>query len=378
MARVVRGAQCSTALYAGGMSSATPHPAPGFALQTFAPGWGAVVMGTGVLAAVSQALAQASVAPAVTALAARVFLVLALLVAIPVLALLVAKWIRFPAAVSAELAHPIKGGMAATFPGAFLVLAVAIGRAGEWLFGQTVTPILVAVLTAVGGTLALIIGLLYLGGMFQRGALATPMITGAMFIPPVVTIIVPTALFPLLDGADPLARELLWVSWAFLGIGSLLYGVVVAALFFRTLTAPLPPAPVAPSLIIGMGPAGLIGLNVYLLAEAGARLGATGDSVVDIAIAVGMMFWGFGLWWGIAAVLVMYRGYDALPFALSWWGFTFPLGAWVVAGVVLAAAAGSAVVGAISLVGAVVLVAVWCLVLVRTLQGIYRGTIWEN
>lgn len=114
-----------------------------------------------------------------------------------------------------------------------------------------------------------------------------------------------------------------------------------------------------------------------LLAEAGVRVGASSEAMVGMAVAAGAMIWGFGLWWGIVASLVMFRGYQRLPFAISWWGFTFPLGAWVVAGLALAVASGSLLLGVISGAGGIVLTVVWVLVFVRTLLGVIRGSIWE-
>lgn len=348
-----------------------------FALENFAPGWGAVVMGTGALSGVFHALANLGFSPETTTAAARVFLIMALLISLPILGIVGARWIRFSTTVFAEMSHPVKGGMTATFPGGILVLAVAIGRDGPWLFGEQVALILAGILTALGGLLALALGFVYLAGSFVRGNIAPQMITGAMFIPPVVTILVPTALYPLLISGGVLASELLWVSWVILGIGGMLYVVVVAALFFRSATAPLPPAQLAPTLFIGMSPAGLMSLNLYLLADAGMQLGITGGALVDVALAAGIMIWGFGFWWGITAYIVLVWGYRKLPFTLSWWGFTFPLAAWVTAGLVLSLASGSMITGLASIGGAVVLAVVWVNVFARTVRGIVRGTIWE-
>ena len=41
--------------------------------------------------------------------------------------------------------------------------------------------------------------------------------------------------------------------------------------------------------------------------------------------------WAFGIWWFVMSVIMTfhYIGRKALPFAMSWWAFVFPLGAYV-------------------------------------------------
>ncbi len=335
-------------------------------------------MGTGVISAVFSASARSGFFPQAAGLISQIFLVTAVLVAIPVLGVTTYRWVRYPASVKADLANPVKGAMFATFPGAFLVLAVIFGRAGMTVLSAPVATTLTYLFTAIGATLALVIGWWFLTDIFARGNVQVPQITGAWFIPPVVTIIVPTALAPLLTTPGSFSRELLWISWAFLGIGSLLYLVVVGALFFRSATQPTPPAPLAPTLVIGMGPAGLIALDLLLLAEAGAELGFTPPALMGAASAGAVMLWGFGLWWGIASFLVIRRAHPQLPYALSWWGFTFPVGAWVVAGIITGSVTGSVTITAISLMGAAVLVALWIVVTARTVAAIRSGTIWAH
>lgn len=326
-----------------------------FSVQNFAPVWGAAVMGTAVIAVIFAVLELRVIA--------LVALAVALIVAVPVLGITAFKWIKYPRAVLADLNHPVKGGMSATLAGGILVLAVAINRVLAEEIAAGANLILTLALTTIGGALALFIGFMFLSGIFARGNIKPEMITGVWFIPPVVTIIVPTALAPFKD----LHSEINAISWVFLGIGTMLYMVIVAILFYRSAVAPLPPAPLAPSLIIGMGPAGLIGLNLVLLAN---------DMTLAVATGAATIFWGFGLWWGIAALFVLARGYKKLPFTLSWWGFTFPLGAWVVAGFVIAKVTASVTIAGFALIGSAILVVLWLYIAYKTLKGIRSGAVW--
>jgi tellurite resistance protein TehA-like permease len=205
-----------------------------------------------------------------------------------------------------------------------------------------------------------------------------PQISGAWFIPPVVTIIVPLAMLPLVAEFDDLAGDLLAIAWGFLGVGTLLYILVAATLFLRSVSHPLPPAALAPTLIIGMGPAGLIGLDLVRLAQVGAAAGVGPADQVALAALPATMMWGFGAWWLVSALLVLRRGYDALPFGLSWWGFTFPVAAWTISTIVLGRVWGAAWLDWFGIAAVVALLVLWLYVLVRTVIGIRRGTIWAH
>lgn len=335
-------------------------------------------MGTGVLSNIFSALENNGIAPDLTLLAAQTFLVLAIIVAIPVVGITTVRWLKFPEVVKKELTNPVKGAMAVTYAGSFLVLAVAFGRSGMSLFGVDVATTLTYVFTAIGGILALAIGMAFLTDIFVREGVQPAMISGAWFIPPVVTIVVPTALAPLLLAPSTLANELLWLSWVILGVGALLYFVIVAALFYRTATGSLPPAHLAPTLAIGMGPAGLIGLDLVLLAHASQRVQEPMPSLLEFAAVAGAMLWGFGLWWGVASIIVIWRGYRIPAFGISWWGFTFPLGVWVAGGITIGFEVGSMLIVWLSLVGAALLLVIWLVNVVRTLVGIKNKTIWAG
>ncbi len=353
--------------------------APGsFDLKSFAPSWGASVMGTSALSVALLAVGEGSSLAGPTQAAARVILVIALVMGVLVLGATAARWVRFTAEARADLRHPVKGGMTATAAGGLLTLAVAIGKVGPGFLPESIILPAVTVLAVVGALLALLIGWEFLAEVFTSQDAALAQMSGAWFVPPVVTIIVPLALLPIIAGNPGIAADLVALSWAFLGMGAVLYLVVTATLFVRSISHPLPPAGLAPTLFIGMGPAGLMGLDMVRLSQVSVQAGVAEPSLVTSILPFATMMWGFGLWWMVAALVVLRRGYATLPFSLSWWGFTFPLAAWTIATIVLGNAWDSGLVTAVGWVATSALLGLWGYVATRTVLGIRSGSIWAH
>ena len=368
---------------------ATQNPAPsaqtssdappgGFDLKSFAPSWGASVMGTSALSVALLVVGEGTSAEDVTGSAARIVLVVAVIVGAVVLSATAARWIRYPAQARADLRHPIKGGMTATAAGALLTLAVAIGKVGPGFLPESLIEPAVVVLAILGGLLALLIGWEFLGEVFTSTDPTLAQMSGAWFVPPVVTIVVPLALLPIIAAHPGAATDLLVVAWAFLGMGAVLYLVVAATLFMRSISHPLPPVGLAPTLFIGMGPAGLIALDIVRLSQASVAAGVAEPSLVTNMLPAATMMWGFGLWWMVSALVVLRRGYAKLPFSLSWWGFTFPLAAWTIGTIVIARAWDSGLLVGIGWAATGALTALWAYVATRTLMGIRSGSIWAH
>lgn len=337
-----------------------------FSLRALAPAWGASVMGTSVVAVAIAAIGWPD-------WAARAALVIASVLAVAVITATTARWLAHRDAALADLRHPLKGGMSATYAGGMLAWAVAIGRVGsDWLPDPLVTAC-VAVLATVGGLLSLVIGWEFLVNLFTTDSTPTEQTTGAWFIPPVVTIIVPLSVLPLIEAWPSLKPDLLVVAWSFLGMGTVLYLIVTAALFLRSVSHPLPPAALAPTLFIGMGPAGLVALDIVRVAQVGG-----GEQLVASLAPAATMMWGFGFWWMVAALMVLRRGYRQVPFTLSWWGFIFPLGAWTVASTTLAQVWDSGLLTGMSWIATIGLILLWLGIAGRTVMGVARGTIWGH
>jgi tellurite resistance protein TehA-like permease len=66
-----------------------------------------------------------------------------------------------------------------------------------------------------------------------------------------------------------------------------------------------------------------------------------------------------------------------MPFALSWWGFTFPLGAFVAASLRLSPLTGIGGVDTVGVACWLLLLAVWSVTLLRTLRGVISGAVFH-
>ena len=130
-------------------------------------------MGTSALSVALLAVGEGTSFAGATQVAARVVLVIALVMGVLVLGATAARWVRFRTEALADLRHPVKGGMTATAAGALLTLAVAIGRVGPGFLPESIILPAVTVLAVVGALLALVIGWEFLAEMFTspgRGA----------------------------------------------------------------------------------------------------------------------------------------------------------------------------------------------------------------
>lgn len=356
--------------------------APLARLRGFHPGWFGAVMGTaivGVAASANPGGVAALAGPARTL--GQVMAVLAAVLAVVLGAGYLGRFVRHRDAALADLRDPVAGALYGTLPGGILVLAAAAAAIGPTWFSPSAVRDLVAGLDWVGVPLAFVMSVVFAYLLFVRSELVPETVNGGWFIPPVVNIVVPLVLVPLIPGASPeVARALLLASYAFFGMGFLLYLLVVTMLHHRLVLHPLPHAGLAPSLWIGLGPIGVGALALVKMAGAGAAaFGPVEPTVAMVSKLAATALWGFGIWWLAAAVLLLvhYLRSGPLPYGLGWWGFTFPLGAYTVATLALAHAwdlRGLDWAGA----GLFVLLGLfWLLVAGRTTWALRTGEAWK-
>lgn len=352
-------------------------------LALFHPGWFGAVMGTAVIG-VAAALNPGHVTglkPAATVVGA-VFVVLALLLTVVLGIPYVWRWWRYGEAARSDLRHPILGALYATFPGGLLVLASALAGVGPAFLPARLIMPLVLVSGLAGIILALLIGVVFLYLLFVAGEVRPEQTNGGWFIPPVVSIIVPLVLVPwAAQAAHPaLARGLVLAGYAAWGIGFFLFLLVASLLFARLIYHPLPPAGLAPSLWIGLGPIGVGSLALVRLAQAGSSLwGDAATLVVHLSALAALALWGFGLWW-LAIALLLWQRYrrHGLPYGIGWWAFTFPLGAYTVSTLTLARTWQLPILEWFGAGLFLLLIGFWSAVSYRTLLGLRTGEVWRR
>ena len=342
------------------------------ALRDFHPGWYGAVMGTAVIAIISmQNPGNFTGLAATTRVVAQVMTIVSIVLAIGLLIPYLARIVWHPDAAAASLRDPVQGGLYGTLPGGILVIAATMAAVGPTWFAPNTVRTVVAALDWVGVPAALAISVVFAYLLFVHPAVNAEAVNGSWFIPPVVNIIVPLVILPLMSGSSPAtARALLFMSYAFWGIGFVLYVMILAMLFQRLIVHPLPHAALAPALWIGLGPIGIGTVTLVKMAAAGAGLyGPIDPSIEVFSNLFATALWGFGAWWLIAAtiLLVRYLRTGPLPFGIGWWAFTFPLGAYTTATLVLAQSWDLSALRWLGAAFAVVLVLFWLIVTTRTI-----------
>ncbi|MEV8331504.1 TDT family transporter [Streptomyces niveus] len=352
----------------------TTHPGRFPALRHVGPNWYASVMGTAIVASAGAALPWApALAPVVRAVTVAVW-ALSTLMLLAVLAARAGHWIHHRDQARAHLLDPA----VAPFYGCLAMALLAVGGAtltvGRHAIGERAAVAVDAVLFTVGTLvgLAAAVGIPYLLVVRHRvrAADASP-----VWLLPVVAPMVSAALGPALIPYLPAGQwreALLLACYALFGM-SLLATLTLLPLVFARLVV-LGPLPVAltPALFLVLGPLG------QSTTAAGHFARATPAFAVPETFAVlyGVPVLGFALLWlalaGAMAVRAVRRG---MPFSMTWWAFTFPVGTCVTGAAGLARVTGLAALSWLSFGLFALLTAAWVVAWTRTVHGVVSGVL---
>lgn len=149
----------------------------------------------------------------------------------------------------------------------------------------------------------------------------------------------------------------------------------------RLVTQALPPAAMAPSLWIVLGPLGVGAAALLDLAHvAPAVLGAKAAVIGTLTLVGASTLWGFGAWSLLVALVLLgrYLRRGGVPYGVGWWAFTFPLGALTLATSSLADAWKLPIVSDIALGLLVGLVVLWLIVTAGTAGSVATGHAWAR
>jgi tellurite resistance protein TehA-like permease len=197
-------------------------------------------------------------------------------------------------------------------------------------------------------------------------------------VPPMVSASTGALLIPHLP-AGQLRLTMLLACYAMFGLSLIASVVVITQLWQRLVRYSIGPAVMVPTLWIVLGPLGQSITAANLLGGVAPLALPPPYSTAFSAFGVvfGVPVWGFAaLWAGLATALTVRAARDRLPFSLTWWSFTFPLGTFITGTSDLALHTGADALRWAALALYIALVAAWAVVSVRTVRGAWRGRLF--
>ncbi len=349
-----------------------------------APNWFAAVMGTGILVTAAAGL---PVGPAVAQALRPAELAawsLAVLLLLAVTGLTLAQWLTRPDLARRHHHHPVLAHFYGAPPMALLTVGAGTLLVGSDWIGTPAAVDADAALWSLGTLLGLascvaVPYLTFTGGLGELARRPEAAFGGWLMsvVPPMVSASTGALLLPHL-AAGQLRLTLLLACYAMAGVSLLAALMITGLIWGRLARFGLPEPRMVPTLWIVLGPLGqsvtaadLLGGQAHLALPApfAAALRAAG-------LVYGVPVLGFALvWLGLAAILTTRTALTGagMPFAATWWAFTFPVGTCVTGASTLARLTGAdAVTGLAELLFAG-LVGAWVVVAVHTVGSVPRG-----
>jgi C4-dicarboxylate transporter/malic acid transport protein len=351
------------------------RPRPGFSYLT--PNWFASVMGTGIVAVAAHSLPWA---PPGLALVADAFWALAAGLLVVLSAATVVHWVRYPAVARGHVFDPVISHFYGAPPMAMMTVGAGTLLVGRHLLGDGLALSLDWSLwgagTATGLGAAVIVPYL----MFVRQGLREDQVFGGWLMPVVPPMVSASTGALLVPYASPgLGRTgLVLACYAMFSASLVASGFLIARLVGRLARGDVGEPRLVPTFWIGLGPLGQSITAANLLGGV-AHLGlptSYAHALVILGVGYGTAVLIGALAYAALATAVTVRvARDHLPFSLTWWSFTFPVGTVVTGASALARHTDSGLLRAatVGLFGC--LLAAWTTVAVRTARGAAGGSL---
>lgn len=339
------------------------------------PNWFASVMGTGIVATAGASLPIH--VPGLRGFALVVWVLSALWLLVLIFATF-AHWLRNPVVARSHVRNPQMAHFYGAAPMALLTVGSGALLVGRDLIGERAAVDVAWVLWTTGtlGALFTAMSIPYL--MFTQYRVEPDAAFGGWLmpvVPPMVAAATGSLLIPHM-AEGPGRATMLYGCYAMFGLSLVASLIIITMVWSRLAHYGTSGTARVPTLWIVLGPlgqsitvAGLLGTDAVLAVDA--RLA---DGMAVFAVLYGVPVWGFAvLWIALATALTVRTLRRGMPFALTWWSLTFPVGTFVTGTTQLALHTGLPAFRYAAAVAYVGLLCTWLLVAVRTVRGGLRG-----
>lgn len=190
---------------------------------------------------------------------------------------------------------------------------------------------------------------------------------GAMFIPSFASIEWQQGLF--------------YLCYALFGISLMSAFIIITLIWSRLAHSGTSSSARVPTLWIVLGPlgqsitaAGALGSVALIIFDH-----SLGQAFKNLSIMYGLPVWGFAIFWSVLALLLTIRALKRkMPFALTWWAFTFPVGTCVTGTTQLALYTKLAVFDYAAITLFIGLLIAWSIAAIGTSKGLRKGNLLFN
>lgn len=347
--------------------------------RQFGPNWYAAVMGTGIVANAGATL------PFDVPGLKEFCLIVWILAAILLVALVVATithWLASPQRARSYGEDPQMSHFYGAPPMALLTVGAGALLVASNFLGMRLAVDLDWFLWTIGTVGGLLTATVIPYRLFTRIEVRHDAAFGGWLmpiVPPMVSAATGALLIPHVASATGRAT-LLYACYAFFGLSLIAALIVISMVWSRLAHFGTSNSGRVPTLWIVLGPlgqsitaAGLLGAQAHLAVPA-----VLASAMSVFAILYGVPVWGFAMLWAALALAINIRtAHNKLPFSLTWWSFTFPIGVTVTGTIRLAVQTGLPALRWASAIGYVCLLCAWLLVATRTALATQRGSILQ-
>ena len=344
------------------------------------PNWFASVMGTGIIA--NAAIGLPLVGQHMDQFEFFIW-VIASIMLIVMLLLKTVQTITNPHIIKRQFNDPVMAQFFGAPPMALLTIAGGTLLFGHNFFTQETLTAVAWSLWIIGTIIGLITAAIIPYRLFTHLEVRADAAFGGWLmpvVPPMVSAAIGAMLIPHIQDVL-LQQTMLYACYAMFGMSLMGAMIIITLIWGRLAHSGTSGGARVPTLWLVLGP---LGQSITAAGALGAVALTTveqpiSNSLNSLAILYGVPVWGFAVYWSILASFLTLRALRRkMPFALTWWAFTFPVGTCVTGTTQLALHTGLPAFKWAAIILFAALICAWVIAAWGTIKGLKAGNIIKN